>query len=154
MPREKSTGAIIYRMENGVPLYLLLHYTPSNEGKRGQWGFAKGHVEEGETEIQTAKREIFEETGIKDLKFTPGFKRLEKYFFKKSYGLVGEAKKKAPWVFKLVVFFLAETRTKDVKISDEHIGFVWLPIKEAIKKTTFKNSKELLRLADEFVVKK
>ena len=154
MPREKSTGAIIYRMENGVPLYLLLHYTPSNEGKRGQWGFAKGHVEEGETEIQTAKREIFEETGIKDLKFTPGFKRLEKYFFKKSYGLVGEAKKKAPWVFKLVVFFLAETRTKDVKISDEHIGFVWLPIIEAIKKTTFKNSKELLRLADEFVVKK
>ena len=80
MPREKSTGAIIYRMENGIPLYLLLHYTPSNEGKRGQWGFAKGHVEVGETEIETAKREIFEETGIQDLKFIPGFKRLEKYF--------------------------------------------------------------------------
>ena len=69
MPREKSAGAIIYRMENDVPQYLLLHYTPSNEGKRGQWGFAKGHVEQGENDIQTAKREISEETGIKDLKF-------------------------------------------------------------------------------------
>ena len=151
MPKEKSTGAIIYRMENGIPLYLLLHYTPSNEGKRGQWGFAKGHVEVGETEEETAKREIFEETGIQDLKFIPGFKRLEKYFFKKSYGLEGEARKKAPWVFKLVVFFLTETKTVDVKISNEHIGFVWLPIKEAIKKTTFKNSKKLLEEADKFV---
>jgi len=154
MPREKSAGAIIYRMENGEPLYLLLHYPPANEGKRGQWGFAKGHVEQGETEEQTAKREIFEETGIKDLKFIPGFKRLEKYFFKKSYGLEGEARKKAPWVFKLVVFFLAETKGADIKISDEHIGFVWLPIEEAIKKTTFKNSKKLLKEADEFVIKK
>ena len=150
MPREKSAGAIIFRKEDGINYYLLLHYTPSGKGKRGQWGFAKGHVEQGETEIQTAKREIFEETGIKDLKFIPGFKRLEKYFFKKSYGLEGEARKKAPWVFKLVVFFLAETKSKEVKISDEHIGFVWLPIAEAIKKTTFKNSKELLKEADNF----
>ncbi len=152
MPREKSAGAIIYREEEGKNYYLLLHYAPANEGKRGQWGFAKGHVEEGESDIQTARREIFEETGIKDLKIISGFKELEKYFFKKSYGLEGEAKKKAPWVFKLVVFFLAETKTKEVKISDEHIGFIWLPINEAIKKTTFKNSKELLKRANDFVV--
>ena len=130
---------------------MLLHYPPANEGKRGQWGFAKGHVEQGETEIQTARREIAEETGIKDLKFTPGFKETEKYFFRKNYGLEGEARKTAPWVFKLVVFFLAETKTKDVKISFEHTGFVWLPIAEAIKKTTFKNSKKLLEKADNFI---
>ena len=153
MPREKSAGAIIYRMENGVPRYLLLHYTPSDEGKKGQWGFAKGHVEQGETELETATREIAEETGIKDLKIIPGFKELEKYIFRKSYGLEGEARKKAPWVFKLVVFFLAETKTKEIKISDEHIGFVWLPIEEAVKKTTFKNSKLLLKNANDFVVK-
>ncbi|MCX6718176.1 MAG: NUDIX domain-containing protein [Candidatus Staskawiczbacteria bacterium] len=152
MPKEKSAGAIIYRMENGVPHYLLLHYAPAEKGKRGQWGFAKGHVEQGETETETAKREIFEETGIKDLKIILGFKELEKYFFRRNYGLAGEARKKAPWVFKLVVFFLAETKTKDVKISDEHIDFVWLPIKEAIKKTTFKNSKKLLEKANEFVL--
>ena len=80
-------------------------------------------------------------------------KEIEKYFFRRNYGLEGEARKKAPWVFKLVVFFLAETKTKEIKISNEHIGFVWLPIKEAIKKTTFKNSKKLLKEADEFIVK-
>ena len=153
MPKEKSSGAIIFRMEAGIPQYLLLHYAPAEEGKRGQWGFAKGHVEEGETEAETAKREIFEETGLGDLKFIQGFKKLEKYFFRKSYGLEGEARKQAPWVFKLVVFFLAETNTKEIKISDEHIGFVWLPIKEAIKKTTFKNSKKLLKEANEFIAK-
>ena len=113
MPKEKSAGAIIYRIENGVPQYLLLHYAPAEEGKRGQWGFAKGHVEERETEEETARREIAEETGINDLKIIPGFKKSEKYFFRKVYGLEGEARKKAPWVFKLVVFFLAETKTKE-----------------------------------------
>jgi 8-oxo-dGTP pyrophosphatase MutT (NUDIX family) len=152
MPKEKSAGAIIYRKENGINYYLLLHYAPSEKGKQGQWGFAKGHVEKGETDIETARREIAEETGIEDLNIIPGFKELEKYFFKRSYGLEGEARKKAPWVFKLVVFFLAETKTKDVKISDEHIGFVWLPIEEAIKKTTFKDSKKLLKAANDFVI--
>ena len=154
MPKEKSAGAIIFRKENGVNHYLLLNYPASSRGKSGQWGFAKGHVEAGETEIQTAEREIAEETGIKDLIIIPGFKEREKYFFKKSYGLEGEAKKKAPWVFKLVIFFLAETKTKDVKISEEHTGFVWLPIDEAVKKTTFKNSKKLLKNAHDYITKK
>ena len=153
MPKEKSAGAIIYRLENNVPHYLLLHYAPAEPSKPGQWGFAKGHVEEGETEEETARREIEEETGIKDLKILPGFKEAEKYFFRKVYGLEGEARKTAPWVFKLVVFFLAETKTKEIKISDEHTGFIWLPIEEAVKRTTFKNSKKLLKEADEFVVK-
>jgi len=154
MPKEKSAGAIIYRIENNVQYYLLLHYAPSEPGKHGQWGFAKGHIEAGETEEQTMRREVAEETGIKDLKIISGFKELEKYFFKKSYGLEGEARKKAPWVFKLVVFFIAETKTKEIKISDEHIGFIWLPIEEAIKKTTFKNSKKLLKEANDFVLSK
>jgi len=152
MPKEKSAGAIIYRKDNGVNHYLLLHYAPAEKGKKGQWGFAKGHIEQGETEIETAKREIAEETGIKDLKIIPEFKELEKYFFRRNYGLEGEARKKAPWIFKSVIFFLAETKTKDIKISDEHIGFMWLPIEEAIKKTTFKNSKKLLEKANEFIV--
>lgn len=151
MPREKSAGAIIYRIENNLPHYLLLHYTPSEKGKRGQWGFAKGHIEEGETEEQAACREIIEETGIKDLKIIDGFKEPEKYFFRKVYGLQGRARKKAPWIFKLVIFFLAETKTREIKISDEHIGFVWLPFEEAVKKITFKNSKELLKKANNFI---
>jgi len=151
--REKSAGAVIYAKELGKIHYLLLHYTPAEAGKHGHWGFAKGHVEKDETEEQTARREIAEETGIKDLKIIPGFKELEKYFFRKVYGLKGEARKKAPWVFKLVVFFVAETKTKEIKISNEHIGFVWLQYKDALKKITFKNSKKLLKEANDFIVK-
>lgn len=152
MPKEKSAGAIIFRKDGDNIYYLLLHYTPSEKGRHGHWGFAKGHVEEGEVEEETAKREVAEETGIKDLKIILGFKEIEKYFFRKAYGLAGEARKKAPWVFKIVTFFVAETETKEIKISDEHIGYVWLSFQEAIKKISFKNSKILLKKANDFII--
>jgi 8-oxo-dGTP pyrophosphatase MutT (NUDIX family) len=148
MPKEKSAGAIIYRIENSVPHYLLLHYFS------GHWEFPKGHIEKGETEEETVRRETFEETGINDLKIIPGFKKYIKYFFRQYKENVSEADRRAgktPWVFKLVAFFVAETKTKEITISHEHKGFMWLPIDEAIKKTTFKNSKKLLKEADEFV---
>ncbi len=148
MSREKSAGAIIFRIINGVPHYLLLHY-PS-----GHWEFAKGHIEEREDLEKTIRREVKEETGINDLKIITGFKEYAKYFFKKSYGLEGEAKKKAPWVFKLVVFYLAETKAEDIKISKEHKGFLWLPFEQAIKKITYKNAKELLRKANGYLISK
>jgi len=148
MPKEKSAGAIIYRMENGVPQYLLLHYGS------GHWEFPKGHIEKGETEEETLMRETFEETGINDLKIIPGFKKYIKYFFRQYKENISEADRRAektPWIFKLVTFFIAETKIKEVKISSEHKGFMWLPIDEAIKKTTFKNSKKLLEEANDFV---
>jgi len=141
MPKEVSAGAVIFRMEHGVPYYLLLHY------QSGHWEFAKGHLEKGESDIEAAKREIKEETGIDDIHILPGFKKSLKYFFRASYGLQGEAKKKAPWVFKLVVFYLAKTHTKDIQLSKEHIGFAWLPYQGALARLTFKNAKELLKAA-------
>jgi len=146
MPQEKSAGAIIYRIKDNTPYYLLLHY-PS-----GHWEFAKGHIEEGENAEQAAIREIEEETGIKDLKIIPGFKEYIKYFFRKSYGLKGEAKKKAPWVFKLVVFYLAETKTDNVKISEEHKGFLWLPYEQASKRLTYKNAKLIIKKSNDYLI--
>jgi len=147
MAQEKSAGAIIFRLVNGVPHYLLLRY-PS-----GHWEFAKGHIEEGENIKQTVIREIEEETGIKNLKIIPGFREYSKYFFKKTYNLTDEEKKKASWIFKLVVFLLVETKTENIKISKEHKGFIWLPFNEAFKKTTFKNSKILLKKAHQHIAK-
>lgn len=154
MPREKSAGAIIFRREEGKIYYLLLHHTPSEPGRRGHWGLAKGHIEQGETDEQAMRREVKEETGIEDLEIIADFKELEKYFFRKVYGLKGKARQRAPWVFKSVVFFLAETKTKEVKISPEHTEFVWLPFNKAIKKITYKNSKLLLKKANDFINKK
>ncbi len=143
MPKEKSAGAVIFRREDGKIYYLLLHYGA------GHWDFVKGHVEKGESEKETARRETEEETGIKDLKFMEGFKEWIKYFFKKSYG-----KKKGPLVFKIVDFFLAETKTKKIKLSFEHQGFKWLPFEEALNQLTFKKAKDILEKAHKFLTQR
>lgn len=153
MPKEKSAGAIIFRKEGNKNYYLLLHYKPARPGQKrgGHWEFAKGHIEDKENEEETIKREVKEEAGLDDIKIIPGFKKYIKYFFRKSYGLEGEARKKAPWVFKLVVFYLAQTQTKEIKISEEHDDFIWLSFEEAFKKLTYKNAKEILKKANDFI---
>ncbi len=156
MPKEKSAGAIIFREEGGKKYYLLLHYRPSHPGQKrgGHWEFAKGHIEGQEKEEETVIREVREETGLEDIKIISGFKKYIKYFFRKSYGLEGEARKKAPWVFKLVVFCLAQTQTKEIKISEEHDDFIWLPYKEAFEKLTYKNAKKILEEANDYIISK
>ena len=136
MPVEKSAGAVIFRKNKKI-YFLLLHY------QGGHWDFPKGIIERGEKPIDTARREIEEETGIKDIKFIEGFKKWIKYFFK----LKGKT------IFKIVTFYLAETKTKKIKISWEHIGYKWLPYEEALEQITFKNSKEVLKKANEYLSK-
>ena len=145
MPKEKAAGAIIYRMENNVPHYLLLHY-PS-----GHWEFARGHGEEGESEEKTVRREIEEETGLRDIKIIPGFKEHTKLIFKRTYNLPPEEKKNAPWIVKIVTLYLAEATTENVVISKEHQAFVWLPYEMAYKKL-LKKGKDVLKKAHEFVI--
>lgn len=146
--REKSAGAIIFRREKDAIFYLLLHY-PGINRKGGHWEFAKGHIEEGEDYEKTVRREVFEETGLKDIKILDGFKEHIKYFFRGKEDL-----KKGPIIFKLVTFFVAETKTRDVKLSMEHDGFLWLQIEDAIRQVTYKNAKELLKKSSSFIAEK
>lgn len=139
--KEKSAGAIIFRKGGGKIYYLLLHY------EAGHWDFPKGHIEEGENEKIASLREIKEETGIEEIDFIEGFRKRITYFFKESY-----KRKKGPLVFKEVIFYLAETKYKDVRISPEHIGFAWLSYNEAFRKITFKNAKEILNKANDFLL--
>lgn len=144
MPIEKSAGAIIFRKEKNKIYYLLLHYPGvSHRAEKDYWDFPKGHIEKGEREIETVRREVFEETGLKDIEFIEGFKEGIKYFFKF----------RGKNILKFVTFYLAETKIKDVKISFEHLGYKWLSFEEAIKKLTFKNAKEILRKANNFLSK-
>jgi 8-oxo-dGTP pyrophosphatase MutT (NUDIX family) len=141
MPIEKSAGAVIFRRENNRIYYLLLHYPSSAKAPRDYWDFPKGHIEKREKELETVKREVFEEAGLKDLKFVEGFKEWIKYFFKF----------KGKNVFKIVTFFLAETKTKTAKVSFEHIGSKWLPYEEALVQLTFNNAKEILKKANKYL---
>jgi len=142
MPIEKSAGAVIFKKHKGIIKYLLLNYPSTTRGaKRDYWDFPKGHIEKGEKELETAEREIKEETGLKDIEFVEGFKEWIKYFFRYQ----------GKTIFKIVTFYLIEAKNGKVKISGEHIGYQWLPYNQAIKQLTFKNAKEILRKANAFL---
>jgi 8-oxo-dGTP pyrophosphatase MutT (NUDIX family) len=132
MPREISAGVVLFRRAP-EPYYLLLHY------ESGHWDFPKGHIEPGEDAQQTARRELKEETGISEVSFIDGYKQTLRYFFRQ----------KGIGIFKIVIYFLAETDQPEVSLSHEHIGFDWLPYDLAMSRLTFKNSQDLLAKAHE-----
>ncbi len=128
MIEETSSGVVLFRKENEKILFLLLHY-PS-----GHWDFVKGKMESGESPLVTAIRETKEETGIIDVKFLDYFEEWIQYNFQ----FKGEL------VQKKVVFFLGETKTKDIKISHEHLNYTWMDYSTAMEKITFDNAKTIL----------
>ncbi len=111
--------------------YLLLHY------EAGHWDFVKGNVEPNETEQETVIRELREETGITDAKFIEDFKEKIDYFYRRQ----------GTTIHKEVIFYLMETHTETVKISYEHVGYIWLNYQQAMEKLTFKNARDVLQKA-------
>ncbi len=130
MFQEISVGAVVFRKNNEIK-YLILHYP------HGHWDFPKGNVEKGESEEETLRREIKEETGIDDIKIIGGFRKTIEYFYRRE----------GKTIHKQVIFYLAETTTNRVRLSYEHIGFKWVPYEEALKIITFENSKNILKEA-------
>lgn len=153
MKFEKSAGAVVFREVRINPStslragnqelreYLLLAH--KSMGKEGKiiWDFPKGLIAEGESERQTAAREVGEETGISEFSFVEGFRETLKIFYKYQ----GE------FISKNVIYFLAQATSDDVKISLEHTDLAWLGIEEAKKRLTFKNSRDLLQQAEDFL---
>jgi len=129
---ELSCGAVIFRRRQSVEFLLLRH-------PGGHWDFPKGHVEKGETDLQAAQREIMEETGIPPsrLRFDDEFLRENRYSFRRG----------RQTITKTVKYFLAESVTGDVRLSDEHTGYAWLPFREAHEQITYENAKRILEAA-------
>lgn len=138
MLHEKSCGAVIYINNQEKTRYLLLNYAA------GHWDFVKGNVEQGETERQTVTRELQEETAITDAQFIDTFRESINYFYRRQ-GLT---------INKEVVFFIIESQTEKVELSFEHIGFIWLDYQHAMEKLTFKNAKDVLVKAHDYLIKK
>lgn len=122
MKEEKSCGCIVLNNKNQV---LLIHHN------KGHWDFPKGHVEEGETEVQTAIREVKEETGI-DVEVNEKYRYTTKYSPKED-------------VIKEVVFFLATNISDNKKAQLEEVSEVrWVNYEEAFKMITYDDTREIL----------
>ena len=144
MPFERSAGAIIFRKQGNNVVYLLLNYPGTSRTAGGYWDLPKGHIEKGEKELDTVRREVAEETGLTDIIILDDFKEWIKYFFKS-----GDQN-----ISKIVTFYLAETQSKEIKVSYEHTGYVWLPYEEALEKLAFENARGVLRKANDFLTKR
>ena len=128
---ERSSGAVIFsnNKELNKSEFLLLHYAS------GHWDFPKGNIEDGEDEVQAAYREIFEETGIQKVHFVEGFRKKIQYYHRRGDILIQ----------KEVIFYLAITNTKEITLSNEHIGYAWKDYMEAMNQLTYKSAQDLLK---------
>ncbi|HSJ06749.1 MAG TPA: NUDIX domain-containing protein [Longimicrobiales bacterium] len=141
--RDRSAGVIVFhRDEHGCRFLLLL----SRLTKRPLWEFPKGGIDDGESPEQAALRELEEETGMSaaDIRLIPEFEHREEYRFTSGSG---DAR---TLVRKEVTYFLAETRTRDVRLSaHEASQYAWLTVEEAAKKLKYKARRTMLRHAAE-----
>jgi len=134
MPREKSCGAVVFRKIREFE-YLLLHY------EAGHWDFVKGQVEVNESEKETVMRELEEETKITDAHFVGNFREEISYIYRR----------KGKTIYKKVAYFLVQAQKSKVTLSYEHVAYVWLTYEKAIERLTFKNAKDVLKKAHEFL---
>ena len=134
MKHEKSCGGVVYTKINGEIKYVLIQQL------EGFWGFPKGHVEKGETEEQTALREIYEEVHLK-VKILNGFRTINEYALPKKEN-----------VTKQVVYFCAEYYDQEIKAQKEElITAALFSYEEALKLLTFESAKRILQEAHDFL---
>ncbi len=133
---EHSAGGVVFREHDKGPLYLVLI------SKRRIWEFPKGHLEPGEDTKTAAIREVKEETGIDDLQVLDGF----------SFTVYYEFFKNGVKVKKDVVYYLMKTNSNSVRLSDEHVGYMWLQYDKALTTLTHRNSRNLLMEANAWLM--
>ena len=126
MEYEKSCGAVIFRKHHGNTELLLIKHTNG-----GHWSFPKGHVEPGETEAETARREVREETGL-EVQIDTSFREVVSYSPRKD-------------TIKNVVYFLAWVKSKEIHPQPEEVSQVkWVEISLAPKWLNYDNDRQLV----------
>ena len=134
MKYEKSCGAVIFRRAENWNVLLIRHT------KGRHISFPKGHVEPGETESQTAEREILEETGLR-VRVDRRFRAENRYNIR-------------PDIQKLVVIFAATTQQSELTPQPEEIAEAfWLPIEDAAARLTYERDRKIMRDAFEHIRK-
>lgn len=130
MAKDFSCGVIPYRIVNGEREFLLIQH---NEG---HWAFPKGHPEKAETDLETARRELAEETGIDAVEIDQAHPFEEFYTFTKRSG---------KQVNKRVVYFLGQVASEQaVVLQEEEVAdHKWDSAKKTRKRLTFDEGKAL-----------
>ncbi len=133
---ETSAGGVVYRLQGGRPLYLLIRDSYKN------WGFPKGHIEEGEQPAAAAVREVAEETGLDDVELRGEINTIDWYF-----------RFRGRLIHKVCHFFLMETsNTKTCPQREEGISACrWVTFEEADTRISYGNAREVLRRANDQV---
>lgn len=129
-----SYGSLVFKIDKNIIYYLII------KQKMAHYGFPKGHKESNETDIETAKREVLEETGIY-------INIYEDYYFTNSY---------YPNIntFKKVKYYLSEAINYNYKKQDEEIDEIfWLDYNQALKIITFENDKKMLKHFNNILIK-
>ena len=135
MTWEKSCGAVVFTIADGQIQYLLA------QSLEGVYGFPKGHMEPGETETETALREVLEETNIRAT-FLDGFRAISEYSLPRKRGTM-----------KQVVYFLGEYHNQQVIHQKEELrGTRLASYEEAIGLLRFEDSKQILTDANWFLL--
>lgn len=135
MIKEKSCGAVVYKYD-GEQLLILIE-----KMQKGHYSMPKGHVESGETEVQTATREIKEETNL-DVNIDTGFRKTITF---------------SPYenCLKDVVFFVAEAIGGDMTNQECEVSqLMWLPVSEAIDIITHDTDRDVLKAAVDYIESK
>lgn len=132
MKKEKSCGAIVFYLKENKEQILLIKHSNS-----GHWSFPKGHVEAGETEVETARREIMEETGV-TANIDTRFREVVTYSPKKD-------------VLKDVIYFFATAENYETQKQEEEVSeVIWVDADKVLDCVSYKNDKQLVSKAIRF----
>jgi 8-oxo-dGTP pyrophosphatase MutT (NUDIX family) len=134
--RETSAGGVVFRLEDGVPRFLLIRDSYAN------WGFPKGHVERGESPEDAALREVREETGLGELSSCGLIDTIDWYF-----------RFRGKLIHKSCHFYLMETSQSDTapQRAEGITACQWVTFAEAHDAVSYANAREVLRRAREMI---
>jgi 8-oxo-dGTP pyrophosphatase MutT (NUDIX family) len=138
---ETSAGGVVVRMGAAAdgaarPLFLIIRDSYDN------WGFPKGHVEQGEKPEAAALREVSEETGIERLTVRTSIETIDWYF-----------RFRGRLIHKVCHFYLMVTELADT--SPQHSEGItacrWEAYEEAAQLVSYANARDVLRRAHELI---
>ena len=134
--QEVSAGGVVFRLDAGRPLFLLIRDSYAN------WGFPKGHLEQGEAPEKAAIREVVEETGLASVESRGAIETIDWYF-----------RFRGRLIHKVCHFYLMESaddRTNPQK-AEGITACLWVTYDDASRMISYANARQVLKRAQEMV---